>query len=160
MRGSCTIRATLRGIAPALLLAVGLVPMGEAQSTTQSERERRRAALEARETAERRIEADMVTMNNLVEALSKNLGQMHYLRTLCYGEGDQKWRDYAGRMIELEISGDPTRRDQLVRAFNAGYFQEQARHNACGRAVAVDAAALAENGRHLAGMLGDPYRQR
>ena len=123
-------------------------------------REQRRAALKAKETAELRIEADMITMSNLVEALSKNLGQMHYLRGLCYGAEDQKWRDYAGRMIELEIQGDGARREKLVRAFNAGYYQEQARHAQCGSAVAVDAAALAENGRHLASMLGDPYRQR
>ena len=136
---------------PALLLALP----ADAQTAAQ-----RRAAEQARETAELRIEADMVTMSNLAEALSKNLGQMHWLRTLCYGETDQKWRDLAGQMIELEVVSDPSRRSQLVRAFNAGYFQEQARHSACDSSVAVDAAALAENGRQLAGMLGDPYRLR
>ena len=138
------------------MLAVSLATTATAQTAA----EKRREALKAKETAELRVEADMVTMSNLVEALSKNLGQMHYLRTLCYGQDDQKWRDYAGRMIELEIQNDSSRRDQLVRAFNAGYYQEQARHNACGTGVAVDAAALAENGRHLANMLGDPYRVR
>jgi len=138
-----------------ILLALMVFTTANAQT-----REQKRAALEAKETAELRVEADMVTMSNLVEALSKNLGQMHYLRTLCYGQDDQKWRDYAGRMIELEIQNDASRRAQLVRAFNAGYYQEQARHNACGNSVAVDAAALAENGRHLANMLGDPYRLR
>ena len=137
-----------------LLIAILLLPtLASAQSS-------RRDALRAKEEAELRIEADMVTMNNLVEALSKNLGQMHYLRTLCYGDVDQKWRDYAGRMIEIEIAGDESRRAGLVRAFNAGYYQEQARHSQCGSPVAVDAAALAENGRHLASMLGDPYRTR
>ena len=56
------------------------------------------AALKAREEAELRVEADMVTMNSLVEALSKNLGQLHYLRTICFGPEDQKWRDYASRL--------------------------------------------------------------
>jgi len=145
---------TLRSLIT-LALAFAIVTPALSQTAAQ-----RRAAEKARETAELRIEADMVTMSNLAEALSKNLGQMHWLRTLCYGEDDQKWRDYAGRMIEIEVSSDPSRRSLLVRAFNAGFFQEQARHSTCDGSVAVDAAALAENGRHLASMLGDPYRQR
>ena len=108
--------------------------------------------------AELRVEADMQTMGDLVEALAKNLGQMHWLRALCYGEGDQKWRDWAGRMIEFEAGGDGLKRSDLVRAFNAGYYQEQARHATCSPSVATDAAALAENGRSLSAMLGDPFR--
>jgi len=87
------------------------------------------AALEAREAAELRIEEDMVTMTSLVEALSKNLGQIHYLRTLCFGDNDQKWREYASRMVQVEAPNDADRRRQLIRAFNAGYYQEQNRHN-------------------------------
>ena len=148
-----------------LRLALPLFLVLAVPATAQTSRQQaQQQALADREAAELRIEADMVTMNNLVEALAKNLGQMHYMRTLCYGDADQKWRDYAGRMIDLEIR-DRTertteRRAELVRAFNAGYYQEQARHSACGPGVAVDAAALAENGRHLANMLGDPYRQQ
>jgi len=118
------------------------------------------AAIKAREQAEVRVEADMVTMSSLVEALSKNLGQMHYLRTICFGTGDQKWRDYASRMMNIETSGDSARRRQLIRAFNAGYYQEEGRHRQCSNQVSVDAAALAENGRHISSMLGDPYRER
>jgi len=118
------------------------------------------AAIKAREEAELRVEADMVTMSSLVEALSKNLGQMHYLRTLCFGASDQKWRDYANRLMNHETPGDSARRRQLIRAFNAGYYQEQGRHTQCSNAVSVDAAALAENGRHISTMLGDPYRER
>lgn len=118
------------------------------------------AALKAREEAELRVEADMVTMSSLVEALSKNLGQMHYLRTICFGSSDQKWRDYATQMMNIETSGDSARRRQLIRAFNAGYYQEEGRHRQCSSQVSVDAAALAENGRHISSMLGDPYRER
>lgn len=118
------------------------------------------AALKAREEAELRIEADMVTMNNLVEALSKNLGQMHYLRTLCFGDSDQKWREYASQMMNIEAGEDSAQRRQLIRAFNAGFYQEEGRHANCSQAVSVDAAALAENGRHISTMLGDPYRER
>ena len=120
----------------------------------------KKAALEARERAELRVEADMVTMNSLVEALSKNMGQLHYLRTICYSMSDQKWRDYASRMMNIETAGDGAQRRKLIRAFNAGYYQEQGRHSQCSLAVAADAAALSENGRHISAMLGDPYRER
>ena len=125
-----------------------------------TEREKRELAAKAREAAELRIEEDMVTMTNLVEALSKNIGQIHYLRTLCFGLNDQKWRDYGQRMMTVEAGDDKERHRQLVRAFNAGYYQEKERHTKCSPKVSVDVAALAENGRHISSMLGDPYRER
>jgi len=122
--------------------------------------QKRELALKAREAAELRVEQDMVTMTSLVEALAKNLGQIHYLRTLCFGLNDQKWRDYGQRMMDVESGGDTDRHRQLVRAFNAGYYQEKDRHTQCSREVSADVAALAENGRHISSMLGDPYRER
>lgn len=116
-------------------------------------------AEKARDAAERRVEADMVKMSNLVEALSKNLGQLHYLRTLCFGDEDQKWRQLASKMMNLEAGPDAAKKRNLVRAFNVGYYQEQERFDTCTQSVSVDAAALAENGRHIASMLGDPYRE-
>ena len=129
-----------------------------------TERERvavaKKAALKAREEAELRVEADMITMNNLVEALAKNLGQIHYLRALCFGESDQKWRDFATEMIEIESADNADEKRDLIKAFNAGYYQEEGRHKQCSKAVSADAAALAENGRHISTMLADPYRER
>lgn len=120
----------------------------------------RAAAEKAREAAELRVENDMVKMKNLVDALSRNLGQLHFLRTLCFGEGDQKWRDLASKMMTIEAGDDSARKRQLVGAFNAGYYLQEERFDVCSKDVSVDAAALAENGRHLASMLGDPYRER
>jgi len=120
----------------------------------------KKAALKAREIAELRVESDMITMNNLVEALAKNLGQMHYLRTLCFGEADQKWREFASEMMSIESGEDIEEKRQLIRAFNAGYYQEEGRYAECSKAVSADAAALAENGRHISTMLADPYRER
>lgn len=125
-----------------------------------TEAEKRAAAIKARKAAELRVEEDMVKMTNLIEALSKNLGQIHYLRTLCFGNKDQKWRDYATRMVTLEAPENAERRREIIRAFNAGYYQEQKRHQRCSKDVSIDVAALAENGRHLANMLGDPQRER
>jgi len=141
----------------------GLAPAAQAQDAMTAREKAaaaKKAALKAREEAELRVEADMVTMNSLVEALSKNMGQLHYLRSICYGQSDQKWRDYASRMMNIETAGDGVQRRQLIRAFNAGYYQEEGRHAQCSTAVAADAAALAENGRHISAMLGDPYRER
>lgn len=145
---------------PLLLLAAPVYAQDAQAEKPMTEREKRAAAAKAREAAELRVEQDMVTMTSLVEALSKNIGQIHYLRTLCFGLNDQKWRDYGQRMMTVEAAGDDERHRQLVRAFNAGYYQEKARHSSCTNEVSVDVAALAENGRHISSMLGDPYRER
>ncbi len=128
-------------------------------SREQAEADKKRA-LAARELAERRVESDMQTMSNLVEALSKNLGQLHYLRTLCFGENDQTWRVQTSAMMDVEAPKDQARRRQLIRAFNAGYYEEKDRFQTCTKNVSVDAAALSENARNIAVMLGDPYRER
>ena len=134
-------------------------PVSASAQTDAANDPAREAALKAREAAELRIERDMVKMKNLVDAMARNLGQLHYLRTLCFGEGDQTWRDFASKMMTMESRDDAARRRELVGAFNAGFYLEEERFDACSEAVAVDAAALAENGRHIASMLGDPYRE-
>ena len=118
------------------------------------------AAQTAREDAETRIEEDLVKMNDMTEALSKLIGRLHYLRTLCFGREDQLWRDYMGGLLEIEVpdTDDETKRDYLTNAFNTGYYLEEARFSECNNSVSIEAAALAENGRRLASMLGDPYR--
>jgi len=108
---------------------------------------------------ENRIDANMQVMKTLVEAMANNLGQLHYLRTLCFSEGDQTWRKAAANMMELEAPQTGPRRSQLVNAFNNGYYQQKERYQRCTKTVAIDVAALAENGRRLATMLGDPYRE-
>ena len=138
------------------LIALLLLPLPVAAQDSAADR--RRAALEARERAELRVEEGMVTMNSLVEAMARNLGQMHYLRTLCFGEDDQRWRDYMAEMLSIEARTDAKTRRELTIAFNAGYYEEQGRHATCDTTVSADVAALAENGRSLATMLGDPYR--
>ena len=132
----------------------------DALTTREQEKANRAAALAAREAAEMRVENDMVTMSNLVEALSKNLGQLHYLRTLCFGENDQRWREQTAAMMDVEAPNDQARRRQLIRAFNAGYYEEKDRFTSCSKNVSVDAAALSENARNIAVMLGDPFRER
>jgi len=118
------------------------------------------AAQTAPSDIESRLEADMISMPNMVQALAKNLGQLHYLRTLCFGATDQTWRQYAQGMMDIEAKDDAERRRKLIKSFNEGYYDQKARFTQCSDAVSTDAAALAENGRHLASMLGDPYREQ
>lgn len=108
---------------------------------------------------EKRLEQDMITMPDMVQALAKNLGQLHYLRTLCFGQSDQTWREFASRMMDIEAPTDADQRRRLTKAFNNGFYEEQSRYGTCSENVSTDAAALAENGRHLSTMLGDPYRE-
>jgi len=109
---------------------------------------------------ETRIDENMTSMTGLVEAMANNLGQLHFLRTLCFGSDDQKWRMVASDMMRIEAPENPSYHHQLIRAFNAGYYAQKDRNQACTQTVALDVAALSENGRRLSVMLGDPYRER
>lgn len=111
------------------------------------------------EPIEKRLEKDMIAMPNMADALSKILGQLHYMRRLCFGQSDQTWRDRARSMMDIEAPEDRERRAKLIKAFNDGFYDQQARFATCSEGVSAEAAAIAENGRHLASMLGDPYRE-
>ena len=109
---------------------------------------------------ETRIDKNMTSMTGLVEAMANNLGQLHFLRTLCFGSDDQKWRTVAAGMMRIEAPENRSYHRQLIHAFNAGYYAQKDRNQACTQTVALDVAALSENGRRLSVMLGDPYRER
>ena len=145
-----------------VLIYTMIVPVfaQDAETSREQEAAARLAAEQAREAAELRVESDMVKMNDLVEALSKNLGQLHYLRTLCFGVDDQLWRDRTASIMKIEAGENEERRSLITRAFNAGYYQEKERFDTCSKNVSVDAAAVAENARNIATMLGDPFREQ
>ncbi|MGE0739843.1 MAG: TIGR02301 family protein [Hyphomonadaceae bacterium] len=62
----------------------------------------------------------------LVE-LSEVLGGSHYLRIICEGRGDQRWRDFMRSVIQRE----PSYNALLVEGFNRGYRNEEARFPTC-----------------------------
>ena len=161
------MKRVITSILGLLLIAASTAGSSYAQTGTAKPKAEKPAAVKPALNAkvltqklEKRIDNNMVTMTGLVEAMSNNLGQLHFLRTLCFGTNDQKWREVASDMMTIEAPKDATYRRQLVRAFNAGYYAQKDRYEACSAAVALDVAALSENGRHLATMLGDPYRER
>jgi len=81
--------------------------------------------------------------------LSNVLGGAHYLRILCGGRGDQRWRDYMSGVISRE----PNFRAQLIEGFNAGYREEEARFEECDRAAAQMEAELRARGLRIADAL-------
>lgn len=77
----------------------------------------------------------------LVE-LSEVLGGAHYLRILCEGRGDQRWRDYMRGVIERE----PSFNALLVEGFNRGYRNEEARFPTCDQTTRQMEAELRARG--------------
>jgi len=59
--------------------------------------------------------------------LAEILGGAHYLRILCEGRGDQRWRDYMRGVMQRE----PNYNSTLVEGFNRGYRDEEARFPTC-----------------------------
>lgn len=81
----------------------------------------------------------------LVE-LSEVLGGSHYLRIVCDGRGDQRWRNYMRGVIERE----PQYNGALVEGFNRGYRQEEARFPVCDATTRQMEAELRARGLRIA----------
>jgi uncharacterized protein (TIGR02301 family) len=81
----------------------------------------------------------------LVE-LSEVLGGAHYLRILCEGRDDQRWRDYMRGVIERE----PQHNAALVEGFNRGYRNEEARFPTCDATTRQMEAELRARGLRVA----------
>lgn len=81
--------------------------------------------------------------------LAEVLGGAHYLRILCSGRGDQRWRDYMRGVIDRE----PSMRSALSDSFNDGYRNEAARFVECDAASRQTEAELRARGLRLAGAL-------
>ena len=83
--------------------------------------------------------------NQLVE-LSEVLGGSHYLRVLCDGRGDQRWRNYMRGVIDRE----PQYNALLVDGFNRGYRDEEARFQVCDETTRQMEAELRARGLRVA----------
>lgn len=81
----------------------------------------------------------------LVE-LSEVLGGAHYLRIICDGRDDQRWRTYMRGVIERE----PQYNGLLVEGFNRGYRQEEARFPTCDQTTRQMEAELRARGLRIA----------
>ena len=78
--------------------------------------------------------------------LAEILGGSHYLRILCEGRGDQRWRDYMRGVIERE----PQYNSVLVEGFNRGYRNEESRFPICDSTTRQMEAELRARGLRVA----------
>ena len=81
--------------------------------------------------------------------LASVLGGAHYLRILCEGRGDQRWRDYMRGVITRE----PAYERDLTAAFNQGYRDEESRYGDCNRDAQQTEAELRARGLRIADAL-------
>ncbi|MBB35192.1 MAG: TIGR02301 family protein [Hirschia sp.] len=85
------------------------------------------------------------------------LGQVHFIRTVCNGEGDQYWRNFMRDFLELEAVNE-SRRSLFVKAFNHGYrYQSRQLTQGCSASAVQIEIALAQEGRRLAERIATGY---
>jgi uncharacterized protein (TIGR02301 family) len=78
--------------------------------------------------------------------LAEVLGGAHYLRIVCDGRNDQRWRNYMRGVIQRE----PEYNGILVEGFNRGYRQEEARFPVCDATTRQMEAELRARGLRIA----------
>lgn len=129
----CFRAAALRALALAALLAFAAPSLAHAQNSPEAgERES--------------VLTGEAWYQTQLEDLAEVLGGAHYLRILCEGRGDQRWRDYMRGVITRE----PRYERDLTVAFNAGYRQEEARFADCDRDAQQMEAELRARGLRIA----------
>lgn len=100
---------------------------------------------QAQEQQEQSTRGEDWYRNQLVE-LSEVLGGAHYLRILCEGRDDQRWRIYMRGVIDRE----PQFNGLLVDGFNRGYRNEEARFPVCDTTTQQMEAELRARGLRVA----------
>lgn len=88
--------------------------------------------------------------------LAEVLGGSHYLRIVCQGRGDQRWRTYMQGVIQRE----PQYNDQLIGAFNRGYRDQEARFPTCDETTRQMEAELRARGLRISQGLGAHHTER
>ena len=89
-------------------------------------------------------------------SLAEVLGGSHYLRIVCQGRGDQRWRSYMQGVIQRE----PQYNDQLIAAFNRGYRDQEARFPTCDETTRQMEAELRARGLRISQGLGAHHTER
>lgn len=106
------------------------------------------AGAQEQEEGQSRLRGEAWYAEQLSE-LAEVLGGAHYLRILCDGRGDQRWRDYMRGVIDRE----PNYNSQLVEGFNRGYREQESRFQDCDRAAEQMEAELRARGLRVSGGL-------
>ena len=127
----------LRTLLCAALIAAAAFPAAAQQQPRRQPQQPQTEAPQAR--------AEEWYRGQLVE-LSEVLGGAHYLRIICDGRDDQRWRTYMRGVIERE----PQYNGLLVEGFNRGYRQEEARFPTCDQTTLQMEAELRARGLRIA----------
>lgn len=127
----------LRTLLCAALIAAAAFPATAQQQPRRQPQQPQAEAPQAR--------AEEWYRGQLVE-LSEVLGGAHYLRIICDGRDDQRWRTYMRGVIERE----PQYNGLLVEGFNRGYRQEEARFPTCDQSTRQMEAELRARGLRIA----------
>lgn len=127
----------LRTLLCAALVAAAAFPAAAQQQPRRQPQQPQTEAPQAR--------AEEWYRGQLVE-LSEVLGGAHYLRIICDGRDDQRWRTYMRGVIERE----PQYNGLLVEGFNRGYRQEEARFPTCDQTTRQMEAELRARGLRIA----------
>jgi uncharacterized protein (TIGR02301 family) len=88
--------------------------------------------------------------------LAEVLGGSHYLRIVCEGRGDQRWRTYMQGVIQRE----PELNNDLIGAFNRGYREQETRFPACDETTRQMEAELRARGLRISQALGAHNQER
>jgi uncharacterized protein (TIGR02301 family) len=91
-------------------------------------------------------------------ALSHVLGSAHYIRRLCSGRADQRWREQMRKFMDLEGPPGTPQRSMMVQQFNEGYREQEQRFPACTPDAQAYEATLKTMGARLATGLAARYR--
>jgi len=90
--------------------------------------------------------------------LAEIMGEAHYIRRLCYGRGDQRWRDQMMHFMDLEGPQGTPERKAMSDGFNAGYRSQEERFPACSPEAQNYEASLNAKGARLANAMAARYR--
>lgn len=136
-------RETMRTAAIACVLALTALPAAAQQPRG------------AQEQAQPPARGEEWYRTQLVE-LAEVLGGAHYLRIICDGRDDQRWRNYMRGVIQRE----PTYNGLLVESFNRGYRNEEARFPECDSTTRQMEAELRARGLRVAQGLSARHADR
>ncbi len=90
--------------------------------------------------------------------LAHVLGGAHYIRVLCTGKADQRWREQMQKFMNLEGSPGTPRRAVMVQEFNEGYREQEQRYSSCSPDAQTAENQLKTQGARYSQALAARYR--
>jgi len=144
-----------RGVLIALAASVALAAPASAQQPQRPQAGQSQQGVPTQPGQAPQLRGEQWYRGQLVE-LSEVLGGAHYLRVLCEGRDDQRWRDYMRGVIQRNEQHNAA----LVEGFNRGYRDEEARFPTCDATTRQMEAELRARGLRIAQGLSARHGER